>query len=73
MVNEFLEMPSDDTYLSKSVIDVCSRSILLIDNEDNKKFIKCDTAKEFINVLNFCRSAEEFVDGIAYADLAITV
>jgi hypothetical protein len=73
MVNEFLEMPSDDTYLSKIVIDVCSRSILLIDNEDNKKFIKCDTAKEFIDVLNFCRSAEEFVDGIAYADLAITV
>jgi hypothetical protein len=72
MVNEFLEMPSDDTYLSKIVIDVCSRSILLIDNEDNKKFIKCDTAKEFIDVLNFCRSAEEFVDGIAYADLAIT-
>jgi hypothetical protein len=72
MVNEFLEMPSDDTYLSKIVIDVCSRSILLIDNEDNKKFIKCDTVKEFIDVMNFCRSAEEFVDGIAYAELAIT-
>ena len=65
-------MISEDTYLSKIVIDVCSRSILLIDNENNKKFMKCETVNEFINALNFCRSAEEFVDGIVYADLAIT-
>ena len=64
-------MTEDTSYLSKIIIDVCSRSILLISNENHKKIIKCNTTKEFMNALEFCRSAEEFVDEISYAKVLV--
>ena len=52
------------------VIDVCTRSFLLISDEGNEKMVKCDTVQEFMNVLEVV-TANLSEDQIEYADLAI--
>jgi hypothetical protein len=53
------------------VIDVCTRSFLLISDEGNEKLVECDTVQEFMNVLEVVTANLE-PDQIEYADLAIT-
>lgn len=52
------------------VIDVCTRSFLLISDEGNEKMVNCDTVQEFMNVLEVVTANLE-PDQIEYADLAI--
>ena len=52
------------------VIDVCTRSFLLLSDEGNEKMVQCDTAQEFMNVLEVVTANLED-DQIEYADLAI--
>ena len=52
------------------VIDVCTRSFLLISDEGNEKHVKCETVQEFMNVLEVVTANLE-PDQIEYADLAI--
>jgi hypothetical protein len=51
-----------ETYVTKLVVDICTRKFLLIDNEGNEQIVECDTPEEFNNVLNFCKeTAEEYI------------
>jgi len=52
------------------VIDVCTRTFLLISNEGNEKMVECETVQEFMNVLEVVTANLE-PDQIEYADLAI--
>ena len=52
------------------VIDVCTRSFLLISDEGNEKLVECETVQEFMNVLEVVTANLE-PDQIEYADLAI--
>ena len=52
------------------VIDVCTRSFLLISTEGNERFIQCDSPEEFMNILAVC-DAKLNEDQIEYAELAI--
>ena len=52
------------------MIDVCTRSFLLISDEGNEKLVECDTVQEFMNVLEVVTANLE-PDQIEYADLAI--
>jgi len=52
------------------VIDVCTRSFLLLSDEGNEKMVNCDTVQEFMNVLEVV-TANLSEDQIEYADLAI--
>jgi len=52
------------------VIDVCTRSFLLISDEGNEKLVECETVQEFMNVLEVV-TANLSEDQIEYADLAI--
>jgi len=52
------------------VIDVCTRSFLLISDEGNEKMVECDTVQEFMNVLEVV-TANLSEDQIEYADLAV--
>ncbi len=52
------------------VIDICTRSFLLISDEGNEQFVSCETQKEFLNVLKFVKKNVP-PDQIEYADLAI--
>ena len=52
------------------VIDVCTRSFLLLSDEGNEKMVNCDTVQEFMNVLEVVTANLE-PDQIEYADLAV--
>ena len=52
------------------VIDVCTRSFLLLSDEGNEKMVNCDTVQEFMNVLEVV-TANLSEDQIEYAYLAI--
>ncbi len=57
-------------YVEGIVIDLCSRSFLLLSDQGDKKFIRCDTAEEFMNVLDVCTSQLN-EDQIQYSELSI--
>lgn len=52
------------------VIDVCTRSFLLLSDQGNEKMVECETVNEFMNVLEVV-TANLNDDQIEYADLAI--
>jgi len=57
-------------YVKGIVIDICSRSFLLLSSEGDEKFVECDTVDQFMNVLEVVTANLE-EDQIEYADLAI--
>jgi len=52
------------------VIDVCTRSFLLLSDQGSEKMVECETVQEFMNVLEVV-TANLSEDQIEYADLAI--
>lgn len=52
------------------VIDVCSKSFLLLSDHGSTKEVNCNTTEEFMNVLEVVTSNLE-PEQIEYADLAI--
>lgn len=52
------------------VVDICTRSFLLLGDHGQEKFVSCETQKEFMNVLSFVKTNVPS-DQIEYADLAI--
>lgn len=52
------------------VIDVCTKSFLLLSDQGSEKYVQCDTTEEFMNVLEVVTSNLE-PDQIEYADVAV--
>jgi hypothetical protein len=52
------------------VIDVCTRSFLLISDQGSERMVECETVNEFMNVLDVVTSQLD-PDQIEYADLAV--
>lgn len=52
------------------VIDVCTRTFLLLSDQGNEKMVECDTVEEFMNVLDVVTSNLN-PEQIEYADLAV--
>jgi hypothetical protein len=63
-------MSSNTECVQGIVIDVCSKSFLLLSDEGNTKTVQCDNTEEFMNVLDVVTSQLD-PDQIQYADLAI--
>jgi len=63
-------MSSNTECVQGIVIDVCSKSFLLLSDEGNSKTVQCDTTEEFMNVLDMVTSQLN-PDQIQYADLAV--
>ena len=61
----------NETYVQGVVIDVCTRSFLLLSDKGDEKWVNCDSSEEFMNVLEVCTSHLND-DQIEYADLAIS-
>jgi hypothetical protein len=59
-----------EEYVVGIVIDVCSRSFLLLSNEGDEKMVECETVDQFMNVLEMV-TANLTDEQIEYADLAI--
>ena len=60
-----------ETYVQGVVIEVCTRSFLLLSDKGDEKWVNCDSSEEFMNVLEVCTSHLND-DQIEYADLAIS-
>ena len=52
------------------VIDVCTKSFLLLSNRGGTKQVTCDTTEEFMNVLEVVTNNLD-PDQIEYADIAV--
>ena len=52
------------------VIDVCTRTFLLLSDQGSERLVECDTVDEFMNVLDVVTNNLN-PDQIEYADLAI--
>jgi hypothetical protein len=46
----------DDEYLTKVVVDTCSRKFYLYSNEGETREVDCDNVDEFMNVLELVRA-----------------
>ena len=60
----------NETYVAGVVIDVCTRSFLLLSDDGDEKMVECETAEQFMNVLEVCTDNLND-DQIEYADLAV--
>lgn len=63
-------MSSNTECVQGIVIDICSKSFLLLSDEGNTKTVQCDNTEEFMNVLDVVTSQLD-PDQIEYADLAV--
>jgi hypothetical protein len=52
------------------VIDVCSKTFLLLSDQGDKKFVECENTEQFMNVLKVVTDSLN-PDQIVYADVAI--
>jgi hypothetical protein len=52
------------------VIDICTRTFLLLSDHGSERRVECDTVEEFMNVLEVV-TAQLDPEQIEYADLAI--
>ena len=52
------------------VIDVCTKSFLLLSDQGSTKEVQCDTTEQFMNVLEVVTANLE-PDQIEYADIAV--
>ena len=60
----------DEEFLTRVVVDTCSRTFRLYSNEGDEKVIECDTAEEFMNILELVRGVAD--DGIVfYSEMSI--
>ena len=60
-----------ETFVQGVVIDVCTRSFLLISDQGDEKLVQCDTAEQFMSVLDVC-TEQLNDDQIEYAELSIS-
>ena len=64
-------MQHTEEFVECIVIDICSRSFLLMSDQGDEKFVECDTVDQFMSVLDVVTSNLS-EDQIGYADLAVT-
>lgn len=63
-------MQRTEEYVESIVIDICSRSFLLMSDQGDEKIVECDTTEEFMSVLDVV-TANLNDDQIEYAKLAV--
>jgi hypothetical protein len=63
-------MQNTEEFVQGIVIDVCTRSFLLLSDQGDQKFVECDTVDQFMNVLDVV-TANLNDDQIEYAELAV--
>ena len=63
-------MQRTEEYVESIVIDICSRSFLLMSDQGDEKIVECDTTDEFMSVLDVV-TANLNDDQIEYAELVV--
>ena len=60
----------DEEFLTRVVVDTCSRTFRLYSNEGDEKGIEGDTAEEFMNILELVRGVADD-DIVFYSEMTI--
>lgn len=60
----------DEEFLTRVVVDTCSRTFRLYSNEGDEKVIECDTTEEFMNILELVRGVADD-DIVFYSEMTI--
>jgi len=69
MNHENLYVKSEnDEYLTRVVVDTCSRTFHMYSNEGGTRQVKCDSVEEFMTVLDLVRRVVDD-DIIGYSDV----
>lgn len=63
-------MQSTEEFVENIIIDICSRSFLLVSDQGDEKVVECNTTDEFMSVLDVV-TANLNDDQIEYAELSI--
>ena len=63
-------MQSTEEFVENIIIDICSRSFLLMSDQGDEKVVECNTTDEFMSVLDVV-TANLNDDQIEYAELSI--
>ena len=58
----------DDDTLMEVVIDLCSRTFLLLSDEGQERIVTCDNTEQFMRVLKVCTDKLD-EDQIYYSDI----
>ena len=64
-------MQSTEEFVESIVIDICSRSFLLLSDQGDEKIVECDSADEFMTILDVV-TANLNDDQIEYAAVTVT-
>lgn len=68
--NETHQMSTAQETVQGIVIDVCTRTFLLLSDQGSERLVECETVQEFMNVLEVV-TANLDPEQIEYADLAV--
>ncbi len=60
----------DEDFVKGTVIDVCTRTFLIISDDGREKTVTCETTEQFMDVLEVVTDLLE-PERIEYADLAV--
>tara|TARA_B100000035_G_scaffold108925_1_gene92441 strand:- start:169 stop:384 length:216 start_codon:yes stop_codon:yes gene_type:complete len=71
MGNQGNTMNNTAEYVEGIVIDICSRSFLLLSDQGDERMVQCDSVDEFMNVLEVVTDNLND-DQIEYAELAVS-
>lgn len=63
---------TEESYVTKVVIDICRRSFYIHSNLGDVKEILCDSSKEFMNVLKTIEVCNDFDVEVTYGDPLIS-
>ena len=61
---------NDDEYLTRCVVDTCSRSFYLYSNEGTEQIVECDDIDDFMGILSLCKDFLE--DELVYSEVLVT-
>lgn len=59
-----------DDFVNRTIIDVCTRSFLIISDDGEERVIKCETAKQFMNVMEVVNKLLD-PERIEYSNLSV--
>ena len=71
MGNQGNTMNNTAEYVEGIVIDICSRSFLLLSDQGDERMVQCDSVDEFMNVLEVVTDNLDD-DQIEYAELVVS-
>ena len=59
-----------DDFVNRTIIDVCTRSFLIISDDGEERMIKCETTEQFMNVMEVVNKLLD-PERIEYSNLSV--